>query len=1212
MPCGHADLRTKCHEELITYLEEWSIMTRQQSTAITPKDTLAIMAGQLHQLDIGHVLDRKAKGPPNTDLVAWGGTSHVNKQSYYLFAIASGDEWQKFITRLEVMLKQVAPWIHGPAMAGLLQKSCRENIDRVPTDEMRITVANGLHEAMVEYGRRFSYFIQGKAAHPMMPSFYEAMQHPPVSATLKDLKMLTTAMRANYMVRSAPKAAPREKTPKTKKGTPAPRAAASSAGSQEAAPKADAKKKLHPKPTGFNRAWSNMDTLSTDQYHLVGKVLTSMELCKFHFIKANCKAVLDTKTEAKFGKGCCREKMSHVKPEEHSELPDGLGKKKDIVAAIMFKHVPKEEWSAAAKEIILKSFDLKCEQPRTILTPKNNYTQVKTIQHPDISCARAGIPTELGVHIGSKDTFSSKRYTAADHEEVMKTPFPRPNEPKKKSAKTAIQPYVFNGFMCTVKAMKTIKFSKAKIVGFPQKLSDLIPLELLTRIHAWLQRTKAKLNHLGTPGRRENLHSGRDHEILETDLSKIYMTTNQHGIYWDLRELIIDPNNIGDSTTARGFILPMDVESVPKTGLKREQISQDLASHANAEIARQMSGLGAEEPVTSPVTVLLSPPHKGAIKELQHWDELQTQALKKGNEFLGDKEFEWFPYYPLNILPVNVVLRNDKARETFDESWKTLTPQGENYVTPNDAFRLMEKDDLTLPTVSDAGIACKILKSLLTYKPKRAADSAPSARESRITAFVLDFSKYYKRFPQHPAYLHRHVRLIRVGPANMKRTVLRVEERTMFGSGYMPMWAQSASNAYLDTVLNRYNEQSPPVRTPWIRAWQQARTALLGTQEQSNRSESELVWATIYLDDDFGASLDEFEIAPGWIPVHELMRIALEVAEDWGLPTSVEKAILPCVDPLFLGVTVQIEKERYELTDERRARWEELAINMSKSPRIPKSELKSALHKFCWFCQQIEPDAMKIITPLFFVTRHNYKTDRAGCVANTPAIREKLAWIAAAIRKSKGAVHIPSLKFDDANAIHAYTDASGEGSKGFGGVVMLKDGTAAYFLTKFRPHEREMTVPIKEGLAIQIFTEMLAINCGAGTCVHHHTDSLTCALNAHANKSSSDLMSKLLHKVRKTEARFGMRRKLSHLYRRFNQPSDDLSKLDEAQFKQTMRAEGFTGTFTKWRVPAHVRDTRWLLHTPDLRTSEYEQQEAAMSAATKASLPAAKKRNTKQ
>ena len=55
-----------------------------------------------------------------------------------------------------------------------------------------------------------------------------------------------------------------------------------------------------------------------------------------------------------------------------------------------------------------------------------------------------------------------------------------------------------------------------------------------------------------------------------------------------------------------------------------------------------------------------------------------------------------------------------------------------------------------------------------------------------VKSGVLDFSSYYKQWTQHPKDLHRHVRMIRVIRNGILVIEIRIEERTMFGSGYMP------------------------------------------------------------------------------------------------------------------------------------------------------------------------------------------------------------------------------------------------------------------------------------------------------------------------------------------------------------------------------------------------------------------------------------------
>ena len=315
------------------------------------------------------------------------------------------------------------------------------------------------------------------------------------------------------------------------------------------------------------------------------------------------------------------------------------------------------------------------------------------------------------------------------------------------------------------------------------------------------------------------------------------------------------------------------------------------------------------------------------------------------------------------------------------------------------------------------------------------------------------------------------------------------------------------------------------------------------------------------------------------------MRISLEVAERWGLPIAPKKIIAPCVDPTFLGVRSQHDDETHEFTEERRLRWATEAETMGNSTMLAKSKLKSFLHKVIWSAQYLVPELMPVVCPVFYITKYNYPS-RKGMIQNTAALKARLLQAAKMIRAAPGIAMMPSLRFPDEDAEECcttYTDASGTGTKGVGGSCL-----PFYFMTKFRKHEAGLSVPIKEHIAVELWAATLQRKLNPQYMLQY-SDALDVVLIHEKNKSGMDHLALIQERGARRDAKTGMVRKLKHVYRRFNQGADDLSKLDEAAFKLTCRKEGYTGNFIRLTIPEDIRDTRWLTSKPTIRDVALDQ-----------------------
>ena len=386
-------------------------------------------------------------------------------------------------------------------------------------------------------------------------------------------------------------------------------------------------------------------------------------------------------------------------------------------------------------------------------------------------------------------------------------------------------------------------------------------------------------------------------------------------------------------------------------------------------------------------------------------------------------------------------------------------------------------------------------------------------------------------------------------------------------------WAQEASSAYLGVVEREYEAAEPEITLVWVREWLKARAEACGDQ-----AEAQLIWSCIFIDDNLGQGLD-IEVAKNWRPVWELQKGALRKAEEWGLPIGPTKIVLPCIDPVFLGILNDNDKEIQMMTAERKERWAEEAESMAHATMIPKSKMKSFLHKMVWSAQYAIPELMPWVAPLFYTTKYNYPS-RKGMVQNTEAIRTNMRMIARLMLESNGITQMPSMLFpedEDGTCCVTYTDASGTGTLGMGGHSL-----PFYYMAKFTAQEAELSVPVKEHLAVELWAATLQRKLNPRF-MKQYSDALDVVIVQEKNKSGNHKLARIQAHGARRDSKTGLVRKLEHRYRRHNQPADDLSKLDEELFKQTCRLNGYKGTFIRVQIPKDIRDTRWLTEAADLQ-----------------------------
>ena len=1151
----------------------------KESELITSSDVLRMLTGEWVDVEWTHLLNQETAPTNPKRKLKNNKPKKINKGMWAIYAIQDWTDYRDFITKFENLVRMTAPSMWSRDFKSFLQNDCGMVYKRGVTEPI---AADCIYELFYELETR-----SAKAARKAAPSpsIQEVLAATEVKRAVVDMGVMAAALAAQVMVHTT-KAKPvankkpannnKPKTPKKKANKP--HASPNSNGATAPrAPKAPQSPSCHQAPAGFNQKWRTSNNGKDATY--LRSAYAKLGKCFHYFVDNKCNQKIDAKHG---GDGnCCRNRVSHTpiegpKPgqdasaflieKQQKYMSDKPKGKKDstkpntVNATSCERPIDTKVLSKGSKPAINiepNTHDTESDMPAQVRETIHDVRNIEDNEHAGTADDPVTLPT-----------FSTKRCIAADHAETMSTPFPRPNKPEVTERSETIKAFVFKNFVCSVKAMAQLSYEEAMRIGFPQNLGELIPNDTLHATDNWIHRTFKGMDNIGVAQKRSTLHSGENCEVFIDDPAKLYVDESQHGIVWDLRKVNIDQYDIAASTTERGFILPIQVEISPPRTLNRANIARDLAEFEGQDIARQLSGLGFEEPYEAPVVLSLSPPHKGALNNIDEYDKLNDTAMLPENGFVEDEAYEWLAYYPSSIQPANVLDQStpekDKWRDTHDESWLPQCESAAESTSPNDRYRESEHTPVSLPRPHDMAKALRILRTMRAYMPKEWSEDR---KNEAIQFVILDFSAYFKRVNNHPRFWPRHQRLIRRGKKNAKRTRIYVERACMFGSGYLPYLAQSASNAYIHTVKRKYKEKAPPITSEWLLRWKADR--LKATANNGGEDNDDEIWLAVYIDDTLEASLME-ESAKDWVPLRETLKIATQTAKEWGLPLSISKLIGPTLVGVMLGVEMNLVDETMTLHKLRKARYAKAARDIAEAPKVLKSEMKTVLHKLIWSAAACIPQLAALIMPLFYPTRYKYKSHK-GMVTMTETLQKKWHSVANMIEDSDGVAMMPSMIFpddDDPRVMVAYTDASGDEDMGMGGVCH-----PYYWSTQFRPHEAKLSVPVKEYMAMNIMLEVMARTRSEPFC-SQYTDSDN-GKSCHASsKSGHDMLARMVQHGHEIEVRTGLKRKVTHLLRHKNQESDDLSKLDITKFKQTAAKRGYRGPLIQVQIPEDIRDTR--------------------------------------
>ena len=1137
----------------------------KESKELDMADITKILMGDLTNVNYGHIINPAKTATDPKILYTNGRPKHIAKGMFAVFAIPSWGEYKDFTKKMDSLMATVAPWLWTRHLKTFLTVDCGDLFKQQVADTG--IVANVIHDIFYEMEEQCAK--SARLGKPM-PVMDDILKGTAIVREIGRMSQMAAAMYAQRQISPTQGEGSVKKKAKTSNGkkpkrTAAPTAAPST-GTKNPAKKTEKPArpagKSNGKPGGYDPKWKDgedADYLRT-QYLRLGK-------CFHHFLNADCY----NKLGGEWGAKCCRKGV------DHENVP-GCPAGQDNSAFLIKKRdtAPKGMSTPKPPQLVVKS------NTHTVVDSK-----VKTappVQHeaaPQDTGLEPMAATNGDEEPDTLPTFSTKRRHAADFDEVIAEPFPRPNEPEATVAGESIKPFVFKGFVCSSQAMSALTKEQALKIGFPKNLGGLIPHDTLHSTDDWIRQTFATMDSAGLPQRRNESASGAN-EVYVDDPAQLYVEEAQYGIVWDIRKVKIDPYKLEDSTTDRGFITPMQLDESPPRTLNRAKIAEDLKEYPGQDIRRQLAGLGFEEPYDSPVVLSLSPIHKGAAKNMKQFDKLNDTALKPENAFIMPEKYSWLAYYPSSIHPSNVLDQStpekEKWRDTHDESWKCQCESADDSTSPNDLYRESEHVSVHLPRPHEIAKAIRILKSMVPFMPKEWSEER---KNKAVQFFVLDFSAYYKRVNNHPRFWSRHQRLIRTGSDGARKTHIMVENSCMFGSGYLPYLAQNASNAYLHTVRRKFLEQAPPITEQWVLNWQQARRE--ATKDKAGSNNDDHMWSSVYIDDTLSASLME-QTSADWVPLTEILRIAKEVAASWGLPLSIAKLVGPTVEGLMLGVLLNAEFETMYVSEARRNKYAAEAHDIADATRVLKSTMKTLLHKLIWTAAVCMPELAAIIMPLFYPTRYKYKSHK-GWVTMTDTLKAKWKDVATTVEASSGIAMMPTMKFpkdDEPNVMVAFTDASGDGNMGMGGVCH-----PYYWTTQFREHERELSVPVKEYLAMNIMYQLMA-KVRSEPFMAQYTDSDNGKCGHEASKSKADMLARMIREGHKLEVKLGVKRKVRHLKREKNQESDDLSKLNVPKFKRTARSRGYRGPLMQISIPEYIRDTRALFEAKEIEKETEE------------------------
>ena len=361
---------------------------------------------------------------------------------------------------------------------------------------------------------------------------------------------------------------------------------------------------------------------------------------------------------------------------------------------------------------------------------------------------------------------------------------------------------------------------------------------------------------------------------------------------------------------------------------------------------------GYEAPDLERATVIAYP-HVGALKEMSG---LRKCILKDRKQDEDPLRLPWQQHgsdlpevWPMRADPVNVVMRNGKARMTIDKSIQLVA----RFVSYNDAVSLPTYDPVEMVRV---GQLSRSIAILLT-----------AGVGVRIWSF--DLEAYFRRTGKQRADWWKSGLLLPDGYA--------FDKRIQFGQKEAPNLTSRQSN-FLTWAIRRqlwlFDRRYPPT-DPTLLAWRLLRSVLAQTEASDSPQclVSVLSFIMTYVDDVGAASVDDllFEqdgtpVYGAWCATREAFEpcgvdhpsavhirrpdahywTALRTIESFGHTSAEGKGVSPRLQMDLLGVHIDVAAQQQRLTELKARTYGDAASGVLSSPAMASGSLKVDYNTF--------------------------------------------------------------------------------------------------------------------------------------------------------------------------------------------------------------------------------------------------------------------------
>ena len=628
---------------------------------------------------------------------------------------------------------------------------------------------------------------------------------------------------------------------------------------------------------------------------------------------------------------------------------------------------------------------------------------------------------------------SRRRAVPEDERALAVTPWPSPHPPVTSSPTVRSRQEFPDGAPAEVRVWEGVA------------LEDLWIPEALVRVRDWLRQAQSALQS-----------KGRGPESLVIPMAEaVRPWAASH--FWDCR----DPKNCK-------LLQPSSREDPPEGSLNPIFI-REAAKYINwpdDELIHMVES-GVDDHARVEHSIVLNFHHRGLR---QHFDAASEAIEADITAGFIEPKFEDLPFLPCRVIPRNIALQRKwtisqegepllkiKKRLTTDDSWSSLG----SVTARNSGIAREDWPQVCLPTARDFGVASAILAVV--------ADEAGIP----LKGYARDLKAAYRAWGVQTFTLWLQCFVWDGG--------ICIDKRLEFGTASAVQCFERLASLLIAYARQRQREWDAlhPPESPVLQAWLRS------------RSDAELSYAHIYIDDSNGVTIDDHH--PGWPQGRAAAHFDIvgEVFNLAGFAVPKEKDQLGS-EILTLGFRVNLRKgeRKIDYPPEKAIPLRKLISRMLNAKRVPRASVEELVGRL-GHLTTVVVEGRIYLNPCYAMVYARRASGElplnifvGGDSKTASSFRESLRWFDAVLAEGVAAPLAPKLRFPEPGeegCAFMFTDASREWGVGAWTIVPAATPT---LLLMAAPYPEDLRSAAKQKEAPGLSTgalEAAALQIGSDT-----------------------------------------------------------------------------------------------------------------------------------